>query len=106
MTRLRPLTLALCLALCAATHAEDAKPSEQPPLTEQTLRSGGQMPAEQQRVNFDHAELHFTVDIAQHSIQQRLEASKKMPRSYDLEAGEAAKTVVTIRKVKPSKKPR
>jgi aminopeptidase N len=68
MLRLRPLTLALCLALCAATHAEDAQPSTEPALTEQTLHSGGPMPAEQQRVNFDHAELHFTVDIAQQSL--------------------------------------
>lgn len=52
------------------------------------------------------ANIHAMQDIAQHSIQQRLEASQKMPRSYDLEAGEAAKTVVTVRKVKPSKKPR
>lgn len=68
MTRLRPLSLALCLALCAASHAEDAQPPTQPPLTEQTQRSGGEMPAEQQRVSFDHAELHFSVDPAQQSL--------------------------------------
>jgi len=68
MTRLRPLSLALCFALCAASHAEDAHPPTQPTLTEQTQRSGGQMPAEQQRVSFDHAELHFSVDPAQQSL--------------------------------------
>lgn len=68
MTRLRPLTFALCIALAATTHATDAQAPEQPPLTEQTQRSGGLMPAEQQRVNFDHAELHFRVDPAQHTL--------------------------------------
>jgi aminopeptidase N len=68
MRRLRPLTLALCAALCIAAHAEDAQPTAQPPLTEQTQRSGGTMPAEQQRVNFDHAELHFSVDPTQQTL--------------------------------------
>ncbi|WP_158881417.1 M1 family metallopeptidase [Rhodanobacter sp. L36] len=60
--------LALSLALGFATVATAATtPSksvtpDQPALTAQTLGSGGVMPAEQARVNFDHAELHFAVD--------------------------------------------
>ena len=66
--RLRLLSFALCAALSSIGHAEDAKPATQPALTEQTLRSGGTMPAEQARVHFDHAELHFSVDPAQQSL--------------------------------------
>ncbi|MDR3447034.1 MULTISPECIES: M1 family metallopeptidase [unclassified Dyella] len=69
MSTPRLLSFALCAALATLAHAEDAKPApEQPPLTEQTQRSGGQLPVEQQRVNFDHAELHFSVDPAQQSL--------------------------------------
>ncbi|WP_430390861.1 M1 family metallopeptidase [Dyella sp. 20L07] len=66
--RLRLLSFALCAALGTLAHAEDGKPPAQPPLSEQTQRSGGAMPAEQQRVHFDHAELHFSVDPAQQTL--------------------------------------
>ncbi len=66
--RLRLLCFALCAALGSLAHAEDAKPATQPALTAQTLRSGGAMPAEQARVRFEHAELHFSVDPAQQTL--------------------------------------
>ncbi|HEX7814065.1 M1 family metallopeptidase [Dyella sp.] len=59
--------LAMALA-CAGTAQADDTTATQPPLSEQTMRSGGTMPAEQQRVNFDHAELHIGVDPATQSI--------------------------------------
>ena len=68
MTTPRLLALALCAALATFAHADDAKPAAQPPLSEQTVRSGGAMPAEQARLHFDHAELHFNVDIDQQSL--------------------------------------
>ncbi|WP_109125134.1 M1 family metallopeptidase [Dyella sp. C11] len=75
MTTPRLLSFALCAALASLAHADDATPaSQQPPLTEQTQRSGGELPVEQQRLNFDHAELHFSVDPAQ----QTLDAQAKL----------------------------
>lgn len=64
---LRPPLLALAAALGLA--ACTAAPVRQPPApTAQTLSSGGRMPAEQVRVHFDHAELHFAVDPARQRI--------------------------------------
>lgn len=79
-----PLALGLAAALagCATTppasqHTATTKPAvasapeampTQPALTAQTLRSGGGMPAEQAKLHFDHAELHFTLDIPRHSL--------------------------------------
>lgn len=60
--------LALGVALGLASVATTAATTMQPALTAQTLNSGGVMPAEQARVHFDHAELHFTVEPAQQSI--------------------------------------
>jgi len=73
MPTLRPRLLSLGLAALLGTHAAFAaetqpKQPEQPPLSKQTQRSGGQMPAEQQRLNFDHAELHFAVDIPKETL--------------------------------------
>jgi aminopeptidase N len=68
---LRPHLLAACVALglAACTSVPVAKTAAtQPALTAQTLNSGGVMPAEQARVHFDHAELHFAVDPATQSI--------------------------------------
>ncbi|OZB59307.1 MAG: peptidase M1 [Lysobacterales bacterium 14-68-21] len=59
---LLPLCAALALALSAPARAADV-PAKQPPLTALTLSSGGPMPVEQTRVHFDHADLHFTLDI-------------------------------------------
>jgi aminopeptidase N len=59
------LGLAACTSLSAATAPS---PVQQPALTAQTLSSGGVMPAEQARLHFDHADLHFTIDSAGHSI--------------------------------------
>ncbi|MEV8521597.1 M1 family metallopeptidase [Dyella marensis] len=74
MPTLRPRLLSLGLATLLGTHATFAaetqpKQPEQPPLSKQTQRSGGQMPAEQQRLNFDHAELHFAVDIPKETLE-------------------------------------
>ncbi|MGY3041752.1 aminopeptidase N [Rhodanobacter sp. TND4EL1] len=60
--------LVLGVALGLASFGSAAT---QPALTTQTLNSGGVMPAEQARVHFDHADLHFTVEPAQ----QRIDAS-------------------------------
>jgi aminopeptidase N len=67
----RPHLLALGVALGLASFASIAATTSQPALTPQTLNSGGVMPAEQARVHFDHADLHFTIDAAQ----QRIDAS-------------------------------
>ncbi|MEO9215020.1 MAG: M1 family metallopeptidase [Rhodanobacter sp.] len=77
--RLHLLTLSVALGLAACTSVPVARTAArtvnrtssaptQPALTAQTLNSGGVMPAEQARVHFDHAELHFTVDPAAQSI--------------------------------------
>ncbi|MGO4703532.1 M1 family metallopeptidase [Dyella sp. 2RAB6] len=74
MPILRPRLLSLGLAALLGTQAAfaadtpDKKQPEQPPLSAQTQRSGGEMPAEQQRLNFDHAELHFAVDIPKETL--------------------------------------
>ena len=60
--------LALAVALGLAVTSAPAASAQQPALTAQTLNSGGTMPAEQARVHFDHAELHFTVDAANQSL--------------------------------------
>ena len=64
----RRLTLSfLALAVCTGgAHAADQV--SQPPLSEQTIRSGGPMPPQQQWVNFDHAELHIGVDPTKQTI--------------------------------------
>jgi aminopeptidase N len=63
----RPSTLALGVALglavSATTIAAESPALQQPKLTAQTLASGVAMPVEQTRVHFDHADLHFTLDI-------------------------------------------
>ncbi|NUR22299.1 M1 family metallopeptidase [Frateuria sp.] len=67
----RPSLLALGVTLglaCASASASEPAAVEQPKLTAQTLDSGGTMPAEQARLNFDHAELHFTVDPARRHL--------------------------------------
>lgn len=69
LMQLRKNVLALSLAFGMATTAtvmaappkKTAATPAQPALSAQTLRSGGVMPAEQARVSFDHADLHFTV---------------------------------------------
>ncbi|MEW5836824.1 MAG: M1 family metallopeptidase [Pseudomonadota bacterium] len=68
--RLSSLTLGVALGLATCTNASAAEPAsvQQPKLTAQTLASGGPMPVEQTRVHFDHAELHFTLDIPQHRL--------------------------------------
>jgi aminopeptidase N len=84
MRRPRPTLLAACLALslgaCASTPvpasatatppgaAPKATVATQPPLTALTASSGGTMPAEQARVHFDHAELHFDIHPATQSL--------------------------------------
>ncbi|MFC5739940.1 M1 family metallopeptidase [Dyella tabacisoli] len=73
---LRPRLLTLALATLLGTSATWAadKPATQaaapaqPPLSEQTIRSGGVMPAEQARVHFDHAELRIAIDPTQERI--------------------------------------
>jgi aminopeptidase N len=65
---------ALAVSLtCAGTVAASDDPapasSSQPALSAQTLNSGGVMPAEQKRVHFEHAELHFAVDPDQQRIE-------------------------------------
>jgi aminopeptidase N len=68
--RLHLLALSVTLGLAACTSVPVAKTAvpTQPALTAQTLNSGGVMPAEQARLHFDHAELHFTIDPAGQSI--------------------------------------
>jgi aminopeptidase N len=66
-SRLHLLAISVALGLAACTSVPVAK-TAQPALTAQTLNSGGVMPAEQARVHFDHAELHFTIDAASQSI--------------------------------------
>ena len=71
MPTLRPRLLTLGLAALLGSHvafAADTSAKDQPPLSEQTQRSGGTMPAEQKRLNFDHAELHFAVDPAEQTL--------------------------------------
>ena len=68
--RLPLLALGITLGLAACASAPSPRPAStsQPALTAQTLNSGGVMPAEQARVHFDHADLHFTVEPAQQRI--------------------------------------
>jgi aminopeptidase N len=66
--RLSLLALGVALGLAASAHASEPATVEQPKLTAQTLNSGGTMPAEQARLNFDHAELHFTIDPARRHL--------------------------------------
>jgi aminopeptidase N len=66
--RLPLLALGITLGLAASAHASEPTAVEQPKLTAQTLNSGGTMPAEQARLNFDHAELHFTIDPAKRHL--------------------------------------
>jgi aminopeptidase N len=68
--RLSVLAISVTLGLAACTSVPVAS-VHQPALTTQTLNSGGTMPAEQARMHFDHAELHFTIDAPD----QRLDAS-------------------------------
>ncbi|HEY8329168.1 MAG TPA: M1 family metallopeptidase [Rhodanobacter sp.] len=60
--------VALGLVACSSVPVAKTAAPTQPALTAQTLNSGGVMPAEQARVHFDHAELHFAVDPAAQSI--------------------------------------
>lgn len=60
--------VALALAACTSVPVARTAAPAQPVLTTQTLNSGGVMPAEQARLHFDHAELHFAVDAAQQRI--------------------------------------
>lgn len=68
--RLHLLAISVALGLAACTSVPIARTSAptQPALTAQTLNSGGVMPAEQARLHFDHAELHFTIEPAAQSI--------------------------------------
>src|SRR3569623_2580849 len=66
--RLSLLALGVALGLSAGAHASEPVAVEQPKLTAQTLDSGGTMPAEQARLHFDHAELHFTIDPAKRHL--------------------------------------
>ena len=68
--RLHLLALGVAFGLASFGSAA-ADTATQPALTALTMSSGGVMPAEQARVHFDHADLHFTIDAAQ----QRIEAS-------------------------------
>jgi aminopeptidase N len=72
-SRLHLLAIGLALGLAACTSVPVARTvaPTQPALTAQTLNSGGVMPAEQARVHFDHAELHFALDPARQSIDAR-----------------------------------
>ncbi|UGB37706.1 M1 family metallopeptidase [Frateuria soli] len=63
--RLSLLALGITLGLAAGAHAST---TEQPKLTAQTRNSGGAMPAEQARLHFDHAELHFAIDPARRHL--------------------------------------
>ena len=67
----RPLVLALGALLAGAAAAAEQSAPAAPALTAQTQHSGGVMPAEQRRVHFDHAELHFRVDPASRSLDAR-----------------------------------
>jgi aminopeptidase N len=68
----RPHLLALGIVFGLASFGSAAADTAtQPALTALTMNSGGVMPAEQARVHFDHADLHFTVDAAK----QRIDAS-------------------------------
>ena len=60
--------VALALAACTSVPVARTAAPAQPALTTQTLNSGGVMPAEQARLHFGHAELHFSVDAAQQRI--------------------------------------
>jgi len=60
--------VALALAACTSVPVARTAAPVQPALTAQTLNSGGVMPAEQARLHFDHAELHFVVDAPQQRI--------------------------------------
>ncbi|HEV2538270.1 MAG TPA: M1 family metallopeptidase [Frateuria sp.] len=66
--RLPLLALGITLGLAAGARASEPAAVEQPKLTAQTLKSGGTMPAEQARLNFDHADLHFTIDPAKRHL--------------------------------------
>ncbi len=69
--RLHLLAFSVTLGLAACSSAFAATtpaPVTQPALTAQTLSSGGIMPAEQARLHFEHAELHFVVDTTAQSI--------------------------------------
>jgi aminopeptidase N len=72
--RLHLLAISTALGLAACTGVPVARTVAktdvpiQPALTAQTLNSGGVMPAEQARLHFAHAELHFTIDPAGQSI--------------------------------------
>ncbi|WNL45803.1 M1 family metallopeptidase [Dyella sp. BiH032] len=71
MPTLRSRLLTLGLAALLGNHAAfaaDTSAKDQPPLSEQTQRSGGMLPAEQKRLNFDHAELHFAVDTTKQTL--------------------------------------
>ena len=65
------ISVALGLAACTSVPLARTAAPARPALTAQTLSSGGSMPAEQARVHFDHAELHFTVLPATQSIDAR-----------------------------------
>jgi len=65
------ISVALGLAACTSVPVATTHAPSQPALTAQTLNSGGVMPAEQARVHFDHADLHFTID----PVGQSLDAS-------------------------------
>jgi len=62
------LALAVTLGLATAPASATDNVSNQPALTAQTLNSGGVMPAEQTRLHFDHAELHFVVHADTQSL--------------------------------------
>ena len=65
----------LALLLAGPGHGRTTTPpADQPPLSAQTLRSGGALPDAQRRVHFSHAELHFRVDPAA----QRLDALARL----------------------------
>jgi aminopeptidase N len=66
--RLPLLALGITLGLAASVHASEPAAVEQPKLTAQTKDSGGTMPAEQARLHFDHAELHFAIDPARRHL--------------------------------------
>ncbi len=58
-------SLALSLAACTSVPLNHLAPRAP---TAQTLNTGGTMPAEQAALHFDHADLHFSVDTANQSI--------------------------------------
>lgn len=63
------LSLGLLSLMTACTQSSTTR--AQARLTALTRDSGTPMPAEQKRVHFDHAELHFKVDPAQQRIEAR-----------------------------------